>query len=213
MKTKLPKEFVGNGLAATAYSKFIDSFSQSDYEKKNSCKLANLVLNELDEWTGTSGAKDSGQQKKTISGTVFEFLVGEMLVMHNIVPFYAQAQMWKVPMSRVDFLLYDEDAPVILTCKLSLAERWRQAAFEGIFLKNIYRRGRCYLISAKSQDVINRNKDIEKREIEGIDKCYMVNSKEFDELLKELSNRKFCVAKDVNPVKGTPKIIQKTKRT
>ena len=106
-----------------------------------------------------------------------------------------------MPASKMDFLLYDEHEPVVFTCKLSLAERWRQAAFEGMFLKNIYPKGRCYLIAGKEKDVTKRNRDIAQGEIGGIDQCYMADSEGLKELLIELSNRNFSEPEKVNPIK------------
>ncbi len=203
MKTRLPKSMLGKGIAADLYPKFISSFSEKDYENKNSDLLGNIVLNEFKAGIGNTTANDIGQQTKAVQGKMFELLIGEMLIMHGLVPFYAQTTMWKVPMSKIDFLLYNENAPVIFTCKISLAERWRQAAFEGIFMKNIYRKGQCFLISAKESDVNNRNRDIENNNIDGIDRCYMANSTEFKELLISLSkNHKFCIAPNINPIVG-----------
>ena len=209
MKTRLPQNML-TSKAGSAYKIYIAPFAEDDYAAKKSDKLADLVLRKLN--TGQDidrqGIKDLGQQSKTVSGKIFELLMGEMLIMHNLVPYYVQVSLWKVPMSRIDFLLYDENEPVIFTCKKSLAERWRQAAFEGMFLKNVYPKGKCYLISGKQADVDKRNEDIDNGEIAGIDRCYMINSAEMRGLLNTLSaTKKFAVAGKINPIKGDPKII------
>ena len=201
MKTHLPQDMLGTGMSAEFYADCIDSFSEDDYEKGLSDKLALHVVQQMKKGGGAPSADDKGQQLKRLSGDAFEFLIGEMLVMHGLVPFYTQAEIWKVPMSKVDFLLYDENEPVILTCKSSMAERWRQAAFEGIFLKHIYHRGRCYLVSADSNGVRKRNANIDEGEIEGIDRCFLAYSEEFKKFLEDLSaKRKFSIAKNVSPV-------------
>ena len=209
MKTRLPQNML-TSKAGSAYKIYIAPFAEEDYAAKKSDKLADLVLRKLS--TGQDidrqGIKDLGQQSKTVSGKIFELLMGEMLIMHNLVPYYVQVSLWKVPMSRIDFLLYDENEPVIFTCKKSLAERWRQAAFEGMFLKNVYPKGKCYLISGKQADVVKRNEDIDNGEIAGIDRCYMINSAEMRGFLETLSaTKKFVVAGKINPIKGDPKII------
>ncbi len=201
MKTRLTKPMLGKGKSVSLYLDFIKPFSEIDYQNKNSDKLGSIVLKKLGVGIGETTAKDAGQQAKPIKGKIFELLIGEMLIMHRIVPFYAQAKMWKFPMSKIDFLLYNERAPVIFTCKVSLAERWRQAAFEGISMKNIYREGQCFLISANEQDVNNRNIDIKNNRIDGIDECFMANSTEFKKKLIYLSkNREFCCAPQINPI-------------
>ena len=154
-------------------------------------------------------ADDKGQQLKKLSGDAFEFLIGEMLVMHGLVPFYTQVKMWKIPMSKVDFLLYDEHEPVVLTCKSSIAERWRQAAFEGIFLKNIYHRGQCYLVSADSKGVQKRNANIDDGEIAGIDRCFLAGGEEFKKFLEDLSaKRKFSIVKNISPISDQKCLVE-----
>lgn len=202
METKLCDAFFGGGRkAAPRYRELIRGFSEADYRAKKSDELAKIVMAGVRAGIVESTARDPGQQTKTISGKVFEFLVAEMILMHGIAPLYAQVEMWKVPASKMDFLLYDENAPVVFTCKLSLGERWRQAAFEGMFLKNIYPKGKCYLVSGKQADVDKRKADIARGEIGGIDGCYMADSADLKKLLVELSRRNFSEPQAVHPIK------------
>ena len=209
MKSRWPAKSLDSKTGAL-YQQCIESFSDSDYVAKKSAKLATVVMKQLNAEKNRNDKeiRDQGQSKKAMSGKVFEFLMGEMLMMHGLAPFYAQVTLWKVPMSRMDFLLYDEDEPVVFTCKISLAERWRQAAFEGLFLKNVYPKGKCYVVSAKKSDVDNRNADIENGEIAGIDQCLMIDSKELTDLLIKLSAKKFSTAEKIDPIKGKHTIIR-----
>ena len=211
MDSRLPNDFVGDGQAAIAYRKCIFDFSDKDYENKQSAKLAKTFLDRLNNvlYEIIPKEKDHGQAAKSIKGTAFELLTAEMLQMHGITPLYAQAKMRNVPQSKIDFLLYDEHAPIIFTCKMSLAERWRQAAYEGMCLKQVYYNAECYVICADENEVRIRNKDIKNKEISGINWCYMVDSEELQELFINLSNRNFSLAKDINPIIGIPKIVRK----
>ena len=209
MKTRLPDSMLkGAKKTAPFYLRCIQDFPESDYKRMRSDKFARHVLRNFGKELNTlDEVSDKGQQDKPVKGGAFEFMVGEMLIMHGLVPFYTQVEMWKVPMSKMDFLLYDENEPVVFTCKFSLAERWRQAAFEGMFLKNIYRRGWCYLVSAKPGEVAQRNDDIDQGNIKGIDKCFLAGGEEFRDLLVSLSKKKFSVAHNVAPIKKQRHIV------
>ncbi len=202
MKTQLPQHML-TPQARRAYEIYIDPFAEEDYAARKSDKLADMVLRKLSAGHNIDrqSVQDAGQQSKSVSGKIFELLMEEMLIMHNLAPYYVQVSLWKVPIPRIDFLLYDENEPVIFTCKKSLAERWRQAALEGMFLKNVYPKGKCYLISGKQGDVDRRNEDIDNGKIAGIDRCYMINSAPMRKLLEKLSStKKFVVASNINPI-------------
>lgn len=215
MESKLPQSFLGGGLAVEVYGKCIADFSVADYKDRKSAVLGALFLRNLSDAlvevfdkTKPKDRSDRGQWEKTVKGKVFEHLTAEMLLMHGIVPVYAQVGVWHVPQSKIDFLLFDERAPVIFTCKMSLAERWRQAAYEGMCLKQVYRHAECYVICADKDDVRRRNRNITDGEIGGVDKCHMVDSLDMQKLLVRLAKRKFSFAEKIDPIQGKPKIIE-----
>lgn len=153
----------------------------------------------------TGASKDPGQKRKAISGKCFELLMAELLVRHSITPFYIQAELRHIPLSKFDFLCYHPEQPVIFSTKISLAERWRQASYEGDSLKRVYRKAECYLVTANKRDAEKRNKDIEEGDAIGIDKCFVMGESALIEKLDELSNRDFIEGVPQEPIiKGNP---------
>ena len=159
-------------------------------------------------YAGDGNTKDPEQRKKVLSGKIFELIIAEILKQHGITPFYMQAVMWGVPNSKFDFLCFDEKKPVILSAKISLAERWRQSAFEGYFLKQVYRQAKVCVITNKKENAELRNKDIEDNKISGVDHFYYIQSKEMDDLIAELRESEFKKAEPIDPVSNNLVIIE-----
>lgn len=209
MKTRLPEKFLKSN-SSIIYRKLIADFSEDLYLKKQSDLLGQHVLKKISTVKASPGASDKGQSKKPKSGHILELLIAEMLIMHNVTPFFTQAQMWKVPSSILDFLLFNEDTPVILSCKMSMGDRWRQTAVEGFLLKNVYRKGKCFLLCGKEADVRKRNEDIKEGRAFGIDLCYTVGSKEMKIFLVDLSkNYNFSTPEKIDPIVKFSKKVEK----
>ncbi|MDD9842224.1 MAG: hypothetical protein OXU76_06185, partial [Alphaproteobacteria bacterium] len=166
MQSRLPPKILDNETGQT-YQALIADIS----EDKDSQTLANYICKILETDMGVSE-----QARKAQVGTIFELLMAEMLLQHKIMPFYRQATLLNVPLSKFDFLCYHPQRPVVFSTKFSLAERWRQTAFEGASLKQVYRHGKCYLITYKRESVKKRNDEIEDGRIFGIDKILIAGT-------------------------------------
>lgn len=216
MKTRLPADSFG-GDSWPLYLEYIADFSESNYRTGRSDILAQHVLLKIKDMEDNPEVSDQEQYKKSVSGHIFEFLVAEMLVMHKIIPFFTQAEMWQVPSSKFDFLLFDEICPVVLSSKLSLGDRWRQVEIEGVSLKQIYRKGQCFLIAGNTTrakgEVRSRNKAIEREGTLGINKCYVAGTEELFDFLTELSKRSFITPKKINPLVNFSQKIPKHKKS
>ena len=187
--------------AGDAYKEITDNINQDD-----PLGFSQEVLRRMKNFK-PSAPQDRGQAKKFISGAVFEYLMAELLVWHKILPFYTQASMRFVPLSRFDFLCYNARSPVVFSTKISLAERWRQTAFEGDSLKRVYRQAKCYLVTENESDASNRNKDINEENCIGIDRCLVMGKQELITLLEDLSKITFTATELINPLERG-KIIQ-----
>ena len=180
----------------------------------NSMVLAKIILPFVE------GVKKIGVQKSNpVKGHMFEMLVAEMLIIHVILPFYTQAAMLNIPMSKFDILCYHPKAPVVFSVKFSLAERWRETAFEGDSLKSVYRNARCYLVTAiegerknddgvRSGEVRKRQKDIAEEKILGIDAILVAGSQEMYDCLNSLAKETFCEAEPVDPIEKYRRLVK-----
>lgn len=137
-----------------------------------------------------------------INGRVFEYAVCETLACENITPFYYQAKFQLVPNAEFDIVLYNDTKPVVLTLKVSLRERYKQSDLEGLALRHVYRGAKSFLITLSENEAPLVKSKISKGDISGLDDCMLANTKEFDDLIKYLSGRKFQKAEYVMPISG-----------
>ena len=93
----------------------------------------------------------SHPSRRSTNGKVLECLVLDALWAHGIYPVYHQAKVVNVPNVIYDILLYHHQRPVVISCKTSLRERWKQADLEGSALKQIYRAARSVLITLSDE--------------------------------------------------------------
>ncbi len=138
----------------------------------------------------------------SINGRVFEYLICETLAQAGITPFYYQAKFERVPNADFDVVLYCPKSPIVLTMKVSLRERYKQADLEGLALRQVYRSAKSYLITLSAGEAPNVVKKIEGGDVAGLDKCILANDPEYTNLIEELKMKKFCIAKAIIPISG-----------
>ncbi len=212
METALPRQLL-ESKSGKIYESFVKNYSGSMEPSIFAaciCRKMTEPKNYSDGKNVSDGKKisDVGQKIKSMSGKIFELIIAEILKHHNITPFYMQSVMRNVPNSKFDFLCFNDKMPVILSAKISLAERWRQSAFEGYFLKQVYRQAKSYVITNDERSAALRNNDIQDNKISGIDHFYYVQSYEMNSLIEELKSLTFKKAEPVNPVSDCNAIIE-----
>ena len=138
----------------------------------------------------------------SINGSIFELLVLEALKRERIGPIYYKTRFLFVPNVEFDILLYNPTKPVVLSCKTSLRERYKQAVLEGFVLKQVYRQSRVYLLTLNAKEGRTLQRKIEAIEVVGIDKCIVIKQDldDFDQLLQDLSKEIFTMAEPVEPL-------------
>ena len=136
------------------------------------------------------------------NGRIFEFLVGETLLQREIEPFYYQARIRHVPNAVFDIVCYHPTRPVVLSCKVSLRERYKQADSEAMVLQQVYRGAKSYLLTLESQEAQTLQTKINRNEIVGLSACILANTEMYTELLDNLSQAVFCEAKLEMPLSG-----------
>ncbi len=137
-----------------------------------------------------------------MNGKIFEYLVCETLAHEGIVPFYYQARFEYVPNADFDVVLYHRRKPVILTMKVSMRERYKQSVLEGWVLWQVYKNAETWLITLHEKEAPNVQRKIDAGEIVGVDGCILASTKAYDELLEELKDQQFELAKPVVPLTG-----------
>lgn len=145
----------------------------------------------------------SAPKQRAKNGKVFEALILYALFRAGIYPAYYQATVKFIPHVVYDILLYHPTYPVILSCKTSLRERWKQADLEGLALKQVYRGASSYLLTLSSEGV-RVQRLVEESEAVGLDSCIVIESAgdRFDQLLQSLSEKRFVEASKILPVVG-----------
>lgn len=128
------------------------------------------------------------ERSNNTNGAMFEMILGFVLVVKGVKPFYFQTQVSFVPNVEFDFVLFDERlTPWTISAKTSLRERWKQADLESFALKNVFRNAQSYLINLDETESSNLNNKIENKGALGLEKSIYARSIEFDQLIEEMS--------------------------
>ena len=177
--------------------------------KNKTSEIYQGVLDSIEEYgkphifvkDGYSLYKAKHKSNPSTNGRIFEFLICETLAQAGVVPFYYQTQFAFVPNADFDVALYDPVDPVVLSMKVSLRERYKQADLEGGALRQVYRRAKCYLITLSNDEALGIRRKIQNGDINGLDRCVLANEEEYTELIDELKLKNFQEAQDINPLK------------
>ena len=138
----------------------------------------------------------------SVNGKVFELLICETLVRENVLPFYYQAQIYLVPNATFDIVCFNSRKPVVLSCKVSLRERYKQADLEGTVLRQVYRLAESYLLTLSDEQTGVQAK-IEEGGIAGLTACIRADAEQYTRLLAKLSKREFVEASPIIPLCGS----------
>jgi hypothetical protein len=121
-------------------------------------------------------------------GSAFEFLIAFTLLRESISPFYYQVAFNNIAWAEYDILIYTEEiGPIVLSCKTSLRERWKQAEFEAQLMKRDFPNSRSFLITMDSRESSVANK-IKNGPKSGLEKVLRPNQPAFDRLIEEIKN-------------------------
>lgn len=117
----------------------------------------------------------SAQSIANLRGNWLEYAVLIALQHHRLLPAYYQAEFKAVPNARQDVMIWSkEHGPIILSCKTSLRERYKQADLEAVALKAHYPNARFFLITLDEdkQHVERVRKKIADKEIVALQAIY-----------------------------------------
>jgi hypothetical protein len=143
-----------------------------------------------------------GPVSNNLRGSVFELLIGSILVANGIKPFFTQAEVTYVNNARFDVLLWEDGwNPISLSIKTSLRERYKQAELEAWALNSVHRKSENWLITLSEEEVLRRKRQLgAAKEYSYLRGLVLASSAEFDEFILYLKGKTFDVPKDVNPM-------------
>ena len=139
-----------------------------------------------------------------LNGMMFEFIVCECLVQFGVGPLYFQSQFYNLEQDIYDLASWTEEGfPVIISCKTSLRERWKQAELEGRLLKLKFPKAESYLVTLHETEAAARRKGIVNGTVTGIDAIYLADKPEFDDFTNRMRAAGLREVKPILPLKGT----------
>ena len=99
-----------------------------------------------------------------------------------------------------DIVRCDPRRPVVLSAKVSLRERCKQADLEGVILRQIYRSAESCLIALSGSESRAIQSKIESGDVAGLTRCVLADSPDYDALLAELKTRTFSLSEAIEPL-------------
>ena len=144
----------------------------------------------------------SPNQIGSLSGAWLEYSVLVALHHKKLTPAYYQTELAQMENNVFDvFLWTKENGPVVLSCKTSLRERYKQADLEGIALLKIHPTSKSFLVTldADKQHLTQTRSKIPSKEIEGLVAIY--DETNVDELFAWLAKQMIVAIPDEVKVK------------
>jgi hypothetical protein len=117
----------------------------------------------------------SAQSIANLRGNWLEYGMLLALKYHKLTPAYFQAEFKVVPNARNDVMVWSkEHGPIIISCKTSLRERYKQADLEAVALKAHYPDARFFLVTIDpdKQHVDRVRKKIADKEVVALQAIY-----------------------------------------
>lgn len=140
--------------------------------------------------------------KPTLNVNAFKYIIYTLLYREGIRPFYTQAKVAFVPNVNFDALLYNQSAPISLSLKTSLRERYKQADLEAVALRYIYRRSKSFLLTMDTREANVQKAKILSGDIMGLDAIIDCNSEDINQLIAELKRAQFTTSVRIDAVEG-----------
>lgn len=127
-------------------------------------------------------AEERGKSPQSIGsmgGSWLEFAVLIALKEQGLVPAYWQAEFAKVPKNFNDVMIWSkEHGPVIISCKTSLRERYKQADLEAVALQRFYPNAKFFLVTLDDdrQHVARIRQKIREKELLALQALYAADN-------------------------------------
>lgn len=194
-------------LAGRIFEGLFPSFMEIKYEKP--CDYISIYWNAYLEVRDSLLSND--QQKRSVNGKIFEYIIATVLIREEIFPIYMNAKVAFVPNINYDLLLYSlEKGPICLSAKTSFRERYKQADLEAIALKYVHRRSQSFLLTLSNEDAKMVNEKQKIGDVIGLDCAICATSDDFNELIANLKNINLVESPTISVIE-TKQIVTKEK--
>lgn len=192
------------GILGSSSKKTLDAFVQyisADFTTTNAHTPHDYVKNCWNNYT--TGCPNS-KRSQSLNGKIFETVIETCFYREGILPMFLQANVTFVPNVFFDVVLFngEKNAPIGISLKTSLRERYKQADLEAVALKYVHRNAENYLISLQSDEVDTVKEKLKHGELLGLNHIIAADTVEFDELIAELKNMTFIQPEKVEVVSG-----------
>ena len=143
-----------------------------------------------------------GQSNNSLRGATFEHLIELILVVRGVLPLYTQVTLAMVPNVRFDLVSFPAPrgeetdlaatgpAPICISLKTSLRERYKQAELEAAAVRGVYRWARCFLVTLDLEAARTVNAKIRNREVTFLEPVVVAGTSEFDVFVNMLASTK-----------------------
>ncbi|MCR5730544.1 MAG: hypothetical protein K6G20_09355, partial [Ruminococcus sp.] len=156
-------------------------------------------------WNNYMSKSTQYEQTPILRNIIFRKIVTTCLYRENILPMFLKSQATSISDIIFDIMLYSDinHSPISITTSLNLRERYKQADLEAVALKYVHHNAENYLISFDSNEADTVKQNMKTGSLLGIDRIIAADTKEFDELIAELKNRRFINPGNVPIITGT----------
>lgn len=160
------------------------------------------------------------EANNSLRGVLFEHLVELILVLRGVSPVYTQVTLSMVPNVRLDLVTFPEPdaevkqlpatgpAPICISLKTSLRERYKQAELEAAAVRGVYRWAKCYLLTLDSDAARTVNAKIERREVAFLESVVVAGTTGFDEFVDMLAETKMTESPQIATIHSNVATIE-----
>ena len=137
------------------------------------------------------------------NGRMFEFAICETMVQFGVGPLYFQSTFYGLPHDKYDIAAWTQDGhPIIVSCKTSLRERWKQAELEGRILKLRYIGAESYLVMLDRVGGTRIRNRVNSGEANGLDRIYLADNPEYDDFVEHMLTVGLMDVEPILPIDG-----------
>ena len=152
-----------------------------------------------------NGYRESGSTSNNRNGRIFEYAICEAFANHGVTGLYHQCVFWSMPNDRLDISGWTgKNYPIIISCKTSIRERWKQADLEGRVLKGIFPGTKSYIVMEDDAETLTMRERIGNRKAPGIDAVFNAKTRDLDCLVDMLHGSDLVSPRSIKPLSGTP---------